>query len=87
MPPAPLYLQTLWRYTNAVIIIIIIYEIIVVMMIIAYICVKSDKRYFAGGMLFVNLLQLVNDRRFDTLQSTQISNLYKHHVIFCQYFK
>ena len=24
MPPAPLYIRTLWRYTNAVIIIIII---------------------------------------------------------------
>jgi len=65
---------------------IIIYEIIVVMMIIEYIRVKSDKRHFAGGMLFVNLLQLVNDRRFDTLQSTQISNLYKYHIIFCQNF-
>jgi len=28
MPPAPLYLRTLWRYTNAVIIIIIIIIII-----------------------------------------------------------
>ena len=29
MPPAPLYLRTLWRYTNAVIIIIIIIIIII----------------------------------------------------------
>lgn len=55
-------------------------EIMVVMMTIAYSRIKSDKRHFAGGMLFVNLLQLVNDRRFDTLQSTQISNLYKYHM-------
>ena len=31
MPPAPLYLRTLWRYTNAVIIIIIIYCVSVLM--------------------------------------------------------